>query len=298
MRSFDSEDRPRKRYPRTLAHLGLRGVDPITMVLRRIAPILLLPVAVASSYSFLLPSRFTDRVIGSAQPTPQTLRAGSVSSVPFKMQRKVPHVILAQRGGAGSVDEVDPTALMVGNGAEGSGSTVSAPDEVVLTSDQLDRVKIRLEGLGTYAMISALLIGGMLGLFFNTPKTIIEGRILENAVIALFYASSTVSLLSSLYVTLVFSLVGLYSKTALGLSKDAQYLKFIDATRRQRNYAYDAFLLSIASFQSSFVMTLFLLLPGPARWVAAAATTVLLAFSFRSVQSVLNAAASLIFAED
>jgi hypothetical protein len=142
------------------------------------------------------------------------------------------------------------------------------------------------------------LIGGMLGLFFNTPKTIIEGRILENAVIALFYTSSTVSLLSSLYVTLVFSLVGLYSKTALGLSKDAQYLKFIDATRRQRNYAYDAFLLSIASFQSSFVMTLFLLLPGPARWIAAAATTVLLAFSFRSVQSVLNAAASLIFAED
>lgn len=218
------------------------------------------------------------------------------------MQRKTPqHIVLAQRGGAGSIDEVDPTALMVGNGAEeaeGSPSAAALADNAAFTSDQLDRVKVRLEGLGTYAMISALLIGGMLGLFFNTPKTVVEGQILDNAVIALFYASSTLSLLSSLYVTLVFSLVGLYSKTALGLGKDAQYLKFIDATRRQRNYAYDAFLLSIASFQSSFVMTLFLLLPGPARWVAAAATAVLLAFSFRSVQSVLNAAASLIFAED
>jgi hypothetical protein len=269
----------------------------MTMLLRRIAPILLLPVAVASSYSFLLPNRFADRDKGSALLVHQKLRAGSASSVPFKMQRKVPHVVLAQRGGAAGVDEVDPTALMAGgNGAEGSPST--AADDVTLTSDQLDRVRIRLDGLGTYAMISALLIGGMLGLFFNTPKTIIEGQILENAVIALFYSSSTLSLLSSLYVTLVFSLVGLYSKTALGLSKDAQYLKFIDATRKQRNYAYDAFLLSIASFQSSFVMTLFLLLPGPARWVAAGVTTLLLAFSFRSVQSVLNAAASLIFAED
>jgi hypothetical protein len=215
--------------------------------------------------------------------------------------------MLAHRGGGESAGdhssvaalEKDEAGVAAGAGAGATSREArTAQTGIVLDSAQLDRVRIRLDGLATYVMVSALLVGGILGVFFNTPKAFAAGRVLENAVTAVFLATSAASLVSSVYVTLAFSLVSLYSKTALGLGKDGQYAEFLDATRKERNYAYDAFLLSLVSFQASFVMSLFLAVQGPARWAVAGAAALLMALSCRSVLSILKAATRLVFSDD
>ena len=68
----------------------------------------------------------------------------------------------------------------------------------------------------------------------------------------------TLSILTGSYTTIVFSLLGLYAKRALGRGLDAEALLFFDQTQPIRELAYDTCLISLWSFQASFVLSLFL----------------------------------------
>jgi hypothetical protein len=284
------------------------------MIVTSLVFLLALAVPATSSYSLLVPSECYGGRPPRVSPPPEGSPPPPAFSLLKKSQQRghrsaLGRLARAHRGG-GDLQPRDPpkAAAVVADPqveapearAGAAPETAAAPPSkgAVLDAQQLDRIRIRLDGLGTYAMVSALLVGGILGVYFNTPKAFVEGRFVDNAVTALFLASSAASLVASVYVTLTFSLVGLYSKTALGLGRDGPCADFLDATRRERACAYDAFLLSLALFQSSFVMNMFLAVQGPARWAAAGAAGLLVALSSRSVLSVLKAASRFVFSDD
>jgi hypothetical protein len=139
------------------------------------------------------------------------------------------------------------------------------------------------------------MLNGSLRLLSGTPKNLEKDKPTENVVKVVFCASTFLSVLSSVYTTVVFSLLGLYCKTALGLSQDSQYVEFMDATAAERRYAFDAFLWSLGAFQTSFVSSLFLNYQGALRWWSAGASSLLVAWSFRHWMNIMKLARHLIF---
>jgi hypothetical protein len=123
----------------------------------------------------------------------------------------------------------------------------------------LGRVKLRLDGLHTYGVITSLLMNASLRLFSATPKRFeTKDAHVSNTVKAVFSVMVATSVLSGSYTTIVFSLLGLYAKRALGRGMDAEFVQFFAASQPMRELAYDTFLVSLVSFQISFCLSLFL----------------------------------------
>jgi hypothetical protein len=164
----------------------------------------------------------------------------------------------------------------------------------------MDRTKIRLDGLASYSVIAALLLNNCRHMFSSTnkrndeaaPKTL---KIFKTA----FTALAIISIVSGMYTTVVFSLLGLYSKTALGMGKDSSYFEFFAATERYRKLAFDAFLLSLVSFEVAFIASVFIdLNQGSNRssqWWATALAAACVAFSLWDWGSIIGIARRLLF---
>jgi hypothetical protein len=143
------------------------------------------------------------------------------------------------------------------------------------------------------------MLNAALRLFSSTPKAkegMVEGESVNNAAKLIFTAFILLSVISGLYTTVVFSLIGMYSKTALGLDKDVKTLNaFFASTQSIRDNAYHAFILSLLSFSSSFVLSLFLNYKGETRWWLVAVATALSLFSWWQWSTIIHAASQLIF---
>ena len=134
----------------------------------------------------------------------------------------------------------------------------------------LTRARIRLEGLSAYGVTCALLMNGALRIFSSTPKKLVdiskmevgteEMRVakMENAATILFAVISTVTVLSGTFTTVIFSLMALYSKTALGMNSDAEYLEFFKMTGPIRKKGFQMYVVSLLGFKGSFILSLFL----------------------------------------
>lgn len=120
------------------------------------------------------------------------------------------------------------------------------------------RFKLRLDGLHTYAVITTLLMNASLRLFSSTPKRFQEGERFRNGIKILFSVMVTISILMGSYTTIVFSLLELYSKRALGRHMDVAVAEFFQRTQPVRELAYDTWIGSLVSFQVSFCLSLFL----------------------------------------
>ena len=66
----------------------------------------------------------------------------------------------------------------------------------------------------------------------------------------------TLSFLSGMYATVVFALVGVYAKAALGRDMDETCLKFLEATHHQRQNAYRCFLVSIITVTLAYPLAM------------------------------------------
>lgn len=161
-----------------------------------------------------------------------------------------------------------------------------------------NRVRLRLEGLSAYTVVSALLVNASLRLFTATPKKLEYGADQRdnNRAKIFFAASMVISIMAGLHTTVVFSFFSVYSKTALGLGKDGAYREFLRVTQAARHRAYDSFVLSLVAFQCSLVSSLFLTYNGAARWWAAGLAGVAVLVSTWHCSGVLAAASRLIFA--
>ena len=127
----------------------------------------------------------------------------------------------------------------------------------------LTRIRLRLEGLHQYGLVAALLMNAALRIFSSTPKKIApnEPRVDRLAKIVFTVSVSLCVVLGS-YTSIVFALLGLYCKRALGMGNDAAFLNFFEATTGIRETGFDSFLGMLLCFKLSFLLSLFLTYEG------------------------------------
>ena len=171
----------------------------------------------------------------------------------------------------------------------------------------INRVKIRLEGLSSYGVISALLMNAALRLFSGTSKNLSSSSKQQddananinkrgvNVAKIVFMVSVVSSILAGSYSTVVFSLLGLYSKTALGMGLDENFIRFFKETAGIRQNGFDAFVVALVSFEISFVTSLCITYDEQLRWWATGLAGVLALVSFWHWSHILQVASKLLF---
>lgn len=132
-------------------------------------------------------------------------------------------------------------------------------------SDTLDRLKMRLDGMGTYAVVAALVVNMGIRLLSSTSDLLLSK--VWSPIACLYSCSLAGCVLSGVYATIVFALVKMFSKTALGIYKDVQFCEFFNATAHYRVTGFVALCISVASFCFAF-LTFFLVRVGGAPGVA------------------------------
>lgn len=129
----------------------------------------------------------------------------------------------------------------------------------------ITRASLRIESLQTYAIISSIIMGSSIGLFGIGMEADNNGltdngnvrTLWQNLLLTLFYYSSSLSVISSSISTVTFMLCALYFSTALGMGADESFAEFDKSTSQKRKHAFIAFIASIFSFMSSFVVMVF-----------------------------------------
>ena len=231
----------------------------------------------------------------------------SLSCTPFIFRQRSPLPILTLRGG-----NIDASIHM---------STSSSSQPLVAPIFDMERMKIRLDGLGQYAVICALLLNVCLNIYFNTLKHLEDegtGSTLQREarqskptylthnlfkfydrgmkiVKFTFILSSVFSIISSAYTAVVFTLLGLYSKAALGMGCDTNFLLFFDTTAKLRESAFDAFVISLMNFEISFLTSLIIAYKGQYRLLIIAITALCLSYSFYHWFSIITLAGRLLY---
>ena len=125
------------------------------------------------------------------------------------------------------------------------------------------RMRIRLEGYGSYSVVAALVLNAALRLLTSTdldlnklaPKGKIApgDRVLQFA----FLSSIAVCVFGGAYVSLVYALCGAYAKTALGYGLDQQAATFLALTRSYRYNGFFAFVAMLVGFVFSFPLSIY-----------------------------------------
>lgn len=121
------------------------------------------------------------------------------------------------------------------------------------------RTRIQLEGYSGYAVVAALSMNVALKLWSSTPNfkelhTYGRNR-LPDVLDVVYLICSLVSMLGGLFATMVFALVGVYAKVALGKSLDTEAKAFLLATHPLRQTAYHVFVASLMCSVAQFEMT-------------------------------------------
>lgn len=122
----------------------------------------------------------------------------------------------------------------------------------------LGRESLKLQSMATYSTITALVMNASLRLYtsqkFQTeveengkrPKGV---RTLEGV----FTGSTVLCIVSGMFTAVLFNVLGIYSKEALGMRNESGYLAFAAATAIYRKWGFRAFLTTCISFIISFV---------------------------------------------
>eukprot|EP00581_Thalassiosira_minuscula_P008777 CAMPEP_0183702404 /NCGR_PEP_ID=MMETSP0737-20130205/514_1 /TAXON_ID=385413 /ORGANISM="Thalassiosira miniscula, Strain CCMP1093" /LENGTH=166 /DNA_ID=CAMNT_0025929003 /DNA_START=53 /DNA_END=550 /DNA_ORIENTATION=- len=118
--------------------------------------------------------------------------------------------------------------------------------------------KTRLEGLA-YGTVTSLMMNGALRLFAGTPKDIkripddaskdqARDIMFDNIFKIIFGLCISTSVSLGAYTTAVFTLMTIYSKTALGMGYQSQYNEFFESCATYRLWGFYAFLGTVMTF--------------------------------------------------
>jgi len=126
---------------------------------------------------------------------------------------------------------------------------------------ELDRACVRLDGIEVYAIVSALTCATAINCFDNYDPTPLAVIVKERAVFTLlaemfYYLSGALGMMTGLHATLIFSLVTMYGRTALGIDRDDAFNDFFANTGPARFNGFWSFKLSLYCFmiQLSFLV--------------------------------------------
>lgn len=176
----------------------------------------------------------------------------------------------------------------------------SQEPSATIDPSNLDRINLRLEGLSEYSVIATLLVNACMSLFLSSAKNLELGEKEQGIKFAkfTFCASTLISIIAGAYSAVVFTLLGLYSKTALGMGHDHQFLDFFTETTMIRKYAFEAFVVSLITFELSFVSSLYFTYRGTLKWFAVGLSSLLALISFHHWGMIIRVASKLLYAKE
>jgi hypothetical protein len=162
----------------------------------------------------------------------------------------------------------------------------------------LNRTKIRLEGLSSYSVVSVLLMSSALRLYTSVPKKLRskkdeEYNKVENMVAFIFSIFSILTVVSGTNTAIIFSLINLYSKTALGMEKNAAFIEFFSSTAGMRKFGFQSMVCSLISLELSFTLSVFLYFKGKTRYILSTLSGLISFASFLVWASIVQKASAL-----
>jgi hypothetical protein len=104
-----------------------------------------------------------------------------------------------------------------------------------------------------------------------------------------------ISILSGSYTTVVYTLLALFSKIALGRGYDAQFLQFWSATAGLRESGFEAFMASLVCFEFAFILSIFLKTSGRRRKLIVLLACTLAACSFARWYQIMRLVSTMLF---
>jgi len=132
----------------------------------------------------------------------------------------------------------------------------------------IDRAGERIGSLEIYCVVAALIMNAALCLYSYTPHNPRETDTkVDKWITIAFGIFNLISVISSTYCTVIFTLLALYLKTCLGFGMDNAFFDFLDNTVSFRVLGFKSFMLSLWTFMVSFSMSVFLCVDGRTRFI-------------------------------
>jgi len=164
----------------------------------------------------------------------------------------------------------------------------------------LDRANLRITGMDTYALISAVLLQVIIGLY-GTCECPQEGDphvkyprlqrwMFEAQVLALMIA-----VICSTYTMVMFLLCKIYTVTALAMYKDVAYDLFQKATASHRVHAFWSLIMAMNAFLVAFALNLFSRIRGNRGLVVMGVSLALIIPMLKEWKEVIHLASKYIF---
>ncbi|CAB9496452.1 expressed unknown protein [Seminavis robusta] len=198
-----------------------------------------------------------------------------------------------------SMSSQEATTALATSLARGGAAAVELFAKHHATTLDLGRVRMRLDGLQVFATLAALLTNGCLRLYSSvTPPSQEDEKRLswrDRRALDLFYVCTAISILSGSYTTIVFGLLSLYSKTALGRGLDDPFLEFWAASTNIRESAMESFLWNLVSFELAFILSLFVRFSGKRRIRLVCLACIISCISFSRWTQILILASKYLF---
>lgn len=163
--------------------------------------------------------------------------------------------------------------------------------------------KTRLEGLA-YSTVTTLLMNAALRLFSATPKKIEpipddadKAKIVRfnNTLKIVFGLCISCSVALGVYTTTIFTLMTIYSKTALGMGLQSEYIKFFDACARYRLSGFKSFLGTLFTYNIGWILSLILNYEGNLRWWIAFPAILVGLFGMFHYHSIIGLAGTILY---
>lgn len=126
------------------------------------------------------------------------------------------------------------------------------------TGPEFERCTVRLDGIEVYAVVSALTVASSIACL-DTYGDMASGSDRKTLTVLFdmtFTLFNIVGILTGLHSTLVFSMVTMYGRTAIGLGRDLAFRDFFRQTGKQRYKAFKTFLVSLYSFIIQCILTI------------------------------------------
>ena len=155
----------------------------------------------------------------------------------------------------------------------------------------LDRANFRAEAFSGYGVTSALLLSTALHLFEKEYDFHGEDEFIR----IIFYGTCIICIVTSMTATFVFSLLGLYSSSAIGIGNDFGYLRFLENSKETRVIGFQSMVVSLFCLQASFVIYTYLRFRGTFRILFATIAFVTTVISYQTWTKILRLASQFLF---
>lgn len=218
------------------------------------------------------------------------LQVPTASSV-APVARSLAHLPLSDAAATNLLPPTSSKAVIASIALRGGEIFAKHADSVL----DISRVRMRLEGLASYATLCALLANGCLRLYSSVKAQDKTADVKKQRAYDAFYFFIVISILSGSYTTVVFTLLALFSKTALGRGYDKEFLKFWSATTGLRESGLEAFLAALVCFEFAFILSLYLRTEGRRRKMLVLLACCLAAFSFARWFQIMRLVSTLLF---